>query len=49
MVIGAANAATPVAGAGARMMADALRLRDVTVERLGDDVLVSGYTWEGSR
>jgi hypothetical protein len=24
-------------------MADALRLRDVTVERLGDDLLVSGY------
>jgi diaminohydroxyphosphoribosylaminopyrimidine deaminase/5-amino-6-(5-phosphoribosylamino)uracil reductase len=49
MIIGAANAATPVAGAGARMMADALRLRDVTVERLGNDVLVSGYTGEGSR
>lgn len=32
-----------VAGRGAERMADALRLRDVTIERLGDDVLVAGY------
>jgi hypothetical protein len=32
-----------VAGQGAYRMADALRLRDITVERLGDDLLVMGY------
>ncbi len=32
-----------VRGRGAERMADALRLRDVTVERLGDDVLLVGY------
>jgi diaminohydroxyphosphoribosylaminopyrimidine deaminase/5-amino-6-(5-phosphoribosylamino)uracil reductase len=35
--------APAVAGRGARRMADALHLRDVTVERLGEDVLVTGY------
>ncbi len=43
MIIGGATAPAAVAGAGAARMADALRLRDVTVERLGEDVLVTGY------
>ena len=43
MVVGAATAATAVAGTGAERMADAVRLRDITVERLGEDVLVTGY------
>jgi diaminohydroxyphosphoribosylaminopyrimidine deaminase/5-amino-6-(5-phosphoribosylamino)uracil reductase len=43
LVIGAADAPTPVAGHGAERMVDALRLRDITVERLGDDILVTGY------
>ena len=43
MVIGGATAPTTVAGRGAEHMADALRLRDVSVERLGDDILVTGY------
>lgn len=42
IVIGAAQAASPVAGRGAYRMADVSRLRDVSVERLGDDVLISG-------
>jgi diaminohydroxyphosphoribosylaminopyrimidine deaminase/5-amino-6-(5-phosphoribosylamino)uracil reductase len=42
MIIGG-SAATAVAGQGAERMADALRLRDVTVDRLGDDVLITGY------
>ncbi len=37
------NVNTAVAGRGATRMADALRLRDVEVTRLGDDVLVTGY------
>jgi diaminohydroxyphosphoribosylaminopyrimidine deaminase/5-amino-6-(5-phosphoribosylamino)uracil reductase len=32
-----------VAGEGVAHMQDALRLRDVEVERLGDDVLITGY------
>jgi diaminohydroxyphosphoribosylaminopyrimidine deaminase/5-amino-6-(5-phosphoribosylamino)uracil reductase len=43
VIIGGKEAPTAVAGRGARRMADALRLRDVSVERLGEDVLVTGY------
>jgi diaminohydroxyphosphoribosylaminopyrimidine deaminase/5-amino-6-(5-phosphoribosylamino)uracil reductase len=43
MIIGAAEAPSAVAGRGAYRMAEALRLRDVRVERLGEDVLVTGY------
>jgi diaminohydroxyphosphoribosylaminopyrimidine deaminase / 5-amino-6-(5-phosphoribosylamino)uracil reductase len=31
------------AGQGVELMADAFRLRDMTVRRLGDDILVTGY------
>jgi diaminohydroxyphosphoribosylaminopyrimidine deaminase/5-amino-6-(5-phosphoribosylamino)uracil reductase len=43
LIIGSASAPAAVAGEGAARMADALRLRDVTWERLGDDMLVTGY------
>ena len=43
IMIGAADAPGAVAGEGAYRMADALRLRDVEVERLGEDILVTGY------
>lgn len=43
LIVGAANAPTAVAGHGAYRMADALRLRDISVEPLGDDILVTGY------
>jgi len=43
MIIGGQEAPTAVAGRGAHRMADALRLRDVAVERLGEDLLVTGY------
>ncbi len=43
IIIGAADAPAAVAGTGADRMSDALRLRDVTVERLGEDILVTGY------
>lgn len=43
IIIGAAEAPTAVAGTGAYRMADALRLREVTVDRLGEDILVTGY------
>jgi len=43
MIVGAADAPGAVAGRGAYRMADTLRLSDMTVERLGDDILVTGY------
>ena len=42
LVIGASDAPAAVAGRGVERMAQAPRLRDVTVERLGDDTLISG-------
>jgi diaminohydroxyphosphoribosylaminopyrimidine deaminase/5-amino-6-(5-phosphoribosylamino)uracil reductase len=48
IIIGAAEAPSAVAGRGAYLMAEALRLRDVTVERLGEDILVTGYPAESS-
>ena len=36
-------AAAWVAGRGAQVMSEAVRLSDLTVERLGDDVLLTGY------
>jgi diaminohydroxyphosphoribosylaminopyrimidine deaminase / 5-amino-6-(5-phosphoribosylamino)uracil reductase len=43
MIIGARDAPAAVAGRGPQFMKDAPRLRDLTVERLGEDILVSGY------
>ena len=43
LIIGAAEAPAAVAGRGAERLADAWRLREVTVERLGDDILIIGY------
>jgi diaminohydroxyphosphoribosylaminopyrimidine deaminase/5-amino-6-(5-phosphoribosylamino)uracil reductase len=43
MIIGAGEAPAAVVGRGAQVMAQATRLLDVTVERLGDDILVTGY------
>jgi diaminohydroxyphosphoribosylaminopyrimidine deaminase/5-amino-6-(5-phosphoribosylamino)uracil reductase len=43
LVIGGKDAPTSVAGRGVERMAQALRLRDVVVDRLGEDVLVTGY------
>jgi diaminohydroxyphosphoribosylaminopyrimidine deaminase/5-amino-6-(5-phosphoribosylamino)uracil reductase len=43
MIIGAGDAPAAVVGRGAQVMAQATRLLDVTVERLGDDILVTGY------
>jgi diaminohydroxyphosphoribosylaminopyrimidine deaminase/5-amino-6-(5-phosphoribosylamino)uracil reductase len=42
MIVGADAAPAAVAGHGAQRMADAVRLRDLRVERLGDDVLFDG-------
>ncbi len=43
VIIGGRHAPTSVAGTGFAELSKALRLRDVEVERVGDDLLVSGY------
>jgi len=43
LVIGARGARAAVEGQGATVMAQALRLRQLSVRRLGDDILVTGY------
>jgi len=43
-LIGGKEAPTPFGGIGSATVADAPRLSDVTVERLGDDTLITGYT-----
>ena len=42
VIIGAHDAPAAVAGRGASVMREAPRLRDLTVERLGEDVLIEG-------
>ncbi|MDI6857263.1 MAG: bifunctional diaminohydroxyphosphoribosylaminopyrimidine deaminase/5-amino-6-(5-phosphoribosylamino)uracil reductase RibD [Dehalococcoidia bacterium] len=49
MIIGGERSPTAVAGRGARRMDEALRLREVAVERLGSDLLVTGYVSEQTR
>ena len=44
LIIGGQDAPTPVKGAGVSRLADALRLERVSVERVGEDVLVVGYS-----
>ena len=43
MIVGASDAPAAVAGRGARRLAEAWRLREPVVERLGEDVLITGY------
>jgi len=43
IIIGGAEARTAVAGMGVDRVADSFRLERVRVERLGDDLMVSGY------
>lgn len=42
-IIGGRDAKTPVGGAGIGRMSDALRLRDIEVKRIGDDIVMEGY------
>jgi diaminohydroxyphosphoribosylaminopyrimidine deaminase/5-amino-6-(5-phosphoribosylamino)uracil reductase len=43
LVIGGREAPGPVGGQGVPDLADAIRLRDIDVTRIGDDVLITGY------
>ena len=49
IVIGGRAAAGPVAGLGVDEVEDALRLRDVEITAIGDDVLLSGYVHRDSQ
>ena len=43
VIIGGANAASPVEGLGARIMGDALRVEEAGLVSIGDDWLIVGY------
>ena len=43
IIVGGADAPTAVAGAGVARMADAHRLRELQVERAGDDLILTGW------
>ncbi|MCL0096997.1 bifunctional diaminohydroxyphosphoribosylaminopyrimidine deaminase/5-amino-6-(5-phosphoribosylamino)uracil reductase RibD [Dehalococcoidia bacterium] len=44
IIVGGREAITAVAGEGVTSMAEALRLKQIRIERVGDDIMVSGYT-----
>jgi riboflavin biosynthesis pyrimidine reductase len=43
VIIGGAEAKTAVAGRGVDRVAEAFRLERIKAEKLGDDLMVSGY------
>ena len=42
-IIGGKDAKTPVSGEGAQVMAEAVQLRDLIAESIGDDIRITGY------
>ena len=46
-LIGGAGAPAPIAGVGAAIMGDAIRLNDATMEQIGADWLITGYPTRG--
>ncbi len=42
-ILGGKNALTPVEGAGFEKIADAAELENLTAEKIGADILLSGY------
>ena len=44
VIIGGAHATSPVAGVGVDIIGDALRLKRLKITRLGEDVMIAGYT-----
>ena len=47
MLIGGAGAPSPIGGAGATLIADALRLERANIEPIGPDWLITGYPMNG--
>jgi diaminohydroxyphosphoribosylaminopyrimidine deaminase/5-amino-6-(5-phosphoribosylamino)uracil reductase len=46
MIIGGEQAKTPVAGTGIGSITDAINLHDITTEKYGEDLMISGYAGE---
>lgn len=44
MLVGGRDTTSPVEGDGLKRFSDAVRVRDIGIEHLGDDILVEGYT-----
>lgn len=42
-ILGGKEAVTPVEGKGIRLMSEALKLKDVSLSKFGEDILVEGY------
>ena len=49
VIIGGAEAVSAVGGAGSDTVVEALRLREVTVEQVGEDLMVAGYPARSSK
>lgn len=45
-ILGGKDALTPVEGEGIGLMSDAIKIKDVSVSRFGEDILIEGYTTE---
>ena len=43
LIIGGPDAPTAIGGKGASSIADAVKLRDISIERLGEDIEITGY------
>jgi diaminohydroxyphosphoribosylaminopyrimidine deaminase/5-amino-6-(5-phosphoribosylamino)uracil reductase len=46
IIIGGRQAPDAIGGAGAASLSDALHLNDISIERLGDDIEITGYPAE---
>ena len=47
-ILGGKNALTPVEGAGFEKLSDALELENLSAEKMGDDIMISGYCKVGA-
>jgi len=49
IIIGGENAKTAVAGKGVAKVVDSFKLKRVSVERFGQDIMISGYVATGAK
>ena len=42
-ILGGKDAITPVEGKGIQLMSEALKLKDVSLSKFGEDILLEGY------
>jgi diaminohydroxyphosphoribosylaminopyrimidine deaminase/5-amino-6-(5-phosphoribosylamino)uracil reductase len=43
LILGGKEAVTPIEGCGKSFMSDAVKLKDVSFSKYGEDILVEGY------